>query len=113
MQHRSRSTVLALTIAVSVGSTFAQTAHADAIDGDWCHGASHLNIEGSSILTPGRNKIEGLYNRYRFAYTVPANEPGAGSEIRMAMIRGQEIVHLEREGQTGTPEIWRRCKPIS
>lgn len=105
--------VLALTIAVSASSAFAQSAHADSIDGDWCHGASHLHIAGSTILTPGRNTIEGFYYRYRFAYTVPSNEPGAGGEIKMTMIRGQEIVHLEREGQTGAPEVWRRCKPIS
>ena len=92
---------------------FAQSAHADSIDGVWCHGASHLHIAGSTILTPGRNTIEGFYYRYRFAYTAPSNEPGAGSEIKMVLIRGQEIVHLEREGQTGAPEVWRRCKPIS
>jgi hypothetical protein len=88
-------------------------AFADAIDGDWCHGGLHMEITGSTIVTPGRNRIEGQYNRYRFAYTVPASEPGAGGEITMVMIRGQEIVHLRRPGQSGEPEVWRRCKPIS
>ncbi len=86
---------------------------ADAIDGDWCNGGLHLEINGTTIVTPGRNKLDGQYFRYRFIYTVPANEPGAGGEITLVMIRGQEIVHLRRPGQTGDPEVWRRCKPIS
>ncbi len=113
MRHWLRTMSLASAIALSLTCAFAGSAHADAIDGDWCHGADHLNIAGSTILTPGRNTIEGVYNRYRFAYIAPANEPGAGGEIRMVMIRGQEVVHLERAGQTGGPEVWRRCKPIS
>ena len=86
---------------------------ADAIDGDWCNGGLHMEINGASIVTPGRNKVDGQYYRYRFVYTAPANEPGAGGEISLVMIRGQEIVHLRRAGQTGDPEVWRRCKPIS
>lgn len=88
-------------------------ARADAIDGDWCHGGDHMHIEGSTIVTPARNKIEGRYGRYRFSYVVPSNEKGAGTEISMVMIRGQELVHLTRAGQGGDPEVWRRCKPIS
>lgn len=88
-------------------------AHADAIDGDWCSGASHLLIEGATIVTPARNKVEGRYTRYSFNYVVPAGEPGSGGEISMVMIRGQEMVHLRRAGQGGEPEVWRRCKPIS
>lgn len=113
MQYRSRAKIFAMTIAVSSGIAAAGSAHADAIDGDWCRGADHFNIEGSTILTPGRNKLEGVYNRYRFAYIAPANEPGAGGEVRMVMIRDEEVVHLQRAGQTGDPEVWRRCKPIS
>ena len=90
----------------------APAALADAIDGDWCNGASHFFIEGSTIVTPARNKIEGTYGRYRYSYVVPANEPGAGNEISMVFIR-PETVHLTRPGQTGGPEVWRRCKPIS
>lgn len=95
-------------IALSAGPALA-----DAIDGDWCFSSHHMNIDGSTIVTPARNKIQGQYGRYRFAYVVPAGEAGAGSEITMVMIRGQEIVHLTRPGQTGGPEVWRRCKPIS
>lgn len=113
MRHWSRTLILATATALALVCALPQSAHADAIDGDWCRNADHFNIEGSTILTPGRNKIEGVYNRYRFAYIDPANELGAGGEIRMVMIRGEEIVHLQRAGQTGEPEVWRRCKPIS
>jgi hypothetical protein len=98
---------------VIVAAIACTPARADAIDGDWCAGSSHLLIEGSRITTPGRNVIQGEYNRYRFKYVVPANEPGAGSEINMVMIRGQEMVHVSRTGHPGEPEVWRRCKPIS
>lgn len=111
MPYLARATIL--TAAVLCGTLLSSPARADAIDGDWCFGANHLLIEGSSIITPARNKITGDYRRYTFTYTVPASEPGAGTEIKMVMIRGQEIVHLTRAGQTGEPEVWRRCKPIS
>ena len=112
MRNSARATIMA-TMMMGSAILLAAPARADAIDGDWCFGASHLLIEGSSIITPARNKIQGEYNRYRFSYVVPANEAGAGIEIRMVMIRGQEIVHLTRAGQSGEPEVWRRCKPIS
>jgi hypothetical protein len=113
MRRRLRTSMFCSTIALSLATASIGTAHADAIDGDWCHGAAHLNIDGSTILTPGRNTIQGFYNRYRFAYTVPAGEPGAGGEVSMMMIRGQELVHLQSGGSSGEPEVWRRCKPIS
>lgn len=113
MHQRSRTMILAAIVAVSAASLTATPAHADAIDGDWCHGTSHLAINGDSIVTPGRNKIQGQYTRYSFVYIVPVNEPGAGNEVSMVMVRGQELVQLKRSGQDGEPEVWRRCKPIS
>lgn len=113
MRQRSRSLVLAVGVAASAVGWSCGPAWADAIDGDWCNGANHLEIQGSTIVTPGRNKIQGQYGRYRFVYVVPAGEVGAGGEITMVMIRGQELVQLTRPGQTGGPEVWRRCKPIS
>jgi hypothetical protein len=93
---------------------FCMPARADAIDGDWCMGADHMLIEGSNILTPGRNKIAGNYGRYRYTYIAPANEPGAGGEVKMVMIRGTETIHVERPGgEAGKPEVWQRCKPVS
>jgi hypothetical protein len=113
MQQGSRSMVLAAGVAAAGLGMFCGPAWADAIDGDWCNGANHLEIHGSTIVTPGRNKIQGQYGRYRFIYVVPVGEAGAGSEITMVMIRGQELLHPTRPGQTGAPEVWRRCKPIS
>jgi hypothetical protein len=113
MRRRSGSWMMAAAVALGAGVLPTAPALADAIDGDWCNGANHMEIQGSTIVTPGRNKIEGQYGRYRFAYRIPAGEPGAGGEITMVMIRGQEMVHLTRPGQAGGPEVWRRCKPIS
>jgi hypothetical protein len=94
--------------------TSAGSARADAIDGDWCMGADHMNIDGSTILTPGKNKIAGNYGRYRYSYIAPASEPGAGGEVKMVMIRGREQVHVDRPGGDPTkPEVWSRCKPVS
>lgn len=113
MRLQIRSMVLTGAIALTAAGLPSTAARADAIDGDWCNGASTMHIDGETILTPGRSSIKGRYTRYSFAYVVPANEPGAGSEVNMVMIRGLETVHLTRAGQTGSPEAWRRCKPVS
>jgi hypothetical protein len=88
---------------------------ADAIDGDWCKGADHMMIEGTKITTPGRNTTTGDYGRYRFSYVIPPNEPGGGGEAKLVMLRGGlETVHAFRPGTpVDTPEVWRRCKPVS
>lgn len=83
---------------------------ADAIDGQWCLASNHFAIEGPNILTPGGNRIGGNYSRHGFTYVVPANEPGAGTEIVMVLVN-EETVQLTRSGST--PETWRRCKPTS
>ncbi len=92
----------------------ATPAHADAIDGDWCMGGDHMNIDGSTIITPGRNRITGTYGRYRYSYLIPVNEPGAGGEVKMIMNRGRETIHVDRPGgDPAKPEVWTRCKPVS
>jgi len=111
MPRRSVAGPIGLALAGSVVSPL--PALADAIDGDWCYGGSHMEITGSSIVTPDRNKVQGVYGRYRFSYTIPTNEAGAGGEITMVMIRGQELLQLNRPGAKDGPEVWRRCKPIS
>ena len=113
MRERPTAMMLGAVVALGAVALLGAPARADAIDGDWCNGGHHMEINGSTIVTPGRNRIQGDYNRYRFAYVIPTNEPGAGGEITMVMIRGQEVVHLRRPGQAGEPEVWRRCKPIS
>ena len=89
----------------------ARPARADAIDGQWCLASSHFEINGPNIRTPGGNSIVGNYDRHGFTYVVPANEEGAGVQIVMVLLN-EETVQLTRASGT-TPEIWRRCKPIS
>jgi len=96
-----------------VGVTFiigAGPVRADAIDGQWCLGASHFEINGPNIRTPGGNEIIGGYNRHGFSYVVPTNEAGAGTRIVMVLLN-EETVRLTRG--TEAPETWKRCKPIS
>ena len=85
-------------------------AHADAIDGQWCLGASHFEINGPNIRTPGGNDITGEYNRHGFQYVVPVNEEGAGTQIVMVLLN-EETVRLTRG--SAAPETWKRCKPTS
>lgn len=85
-------------------------ARADAIDGQWCLGSSHFEINGPNIRTPGGNNITGNYDRHGFGYVVPQNEEGAGTEIVMVLLN-EETVRLTRG--TSTPETWKRCKPVS
>ena len=85
-------------------------ARADAIDGQWCLGASHFEINGPNIRTPGGNAITGNYDRHGFEYVVPSNEAGAGSKIVMVLLN-EETVRLTRG--TSAPETWKRCKPVS
>lgn len=86
-------------------------AHADAIDGDWCHAETgRMEIRGPNIVTPGGTKMEGLYGRHSFSYDVPAGEPGAGATLNMILI-DDNTVHLTKGAATATttPQIWRRC----
>jgi hypothetical protein len=99
--------VLLCCVALVIG---ASSARADAIDGQWCLGASHFEINGPNIRTPGGNDITGEYNRHGFRYVVPANEQGAGMQIVMVLLN-EETVHLTRG--TSAPETWKRCKPVS
>jgi hypothetical protein len=88
----------------------ASPAHADAIDGQWCLGGSHFEINGPNIRTPGGNEMTGEYNRHGFRYVVPANEQGAGTQIVMVLLN-EETMHLTRGASA--PETWKRCKPVS
>jgi len=88
----------------------AASARADAIDGQWCFGSSHFEINGPKIRTPGGNDIVGNYDRHGFSYVVPANEPGTGAQIIMVLLN-EETVQLTRG--TSAPETWKRCKPVS
>ncbi|CAN0556225.1 unnamed protein product [Laminaria digitata] len=64
---------------------------ADAIDGNWCNGVKRLEISGAKIVTPGGNRIDGLYGRHDFTYTVPAGEPGAGATVDMDLLDEDDL----------------------
>src|SRR5262245_33967663 len=107
MIRRYPKIVVAWTLAVFASVC---SARGDAIDGQWCLGASHFEISGPSIRTPGGNDITGNYDRHGFDYVVPANEEGAGTKIVMVLLN-EETVRLTRG--TSVPETWKRCKPVS
>ncbi len=84
-------------------------ARADAIDGHWCHeDGRRFEIAGPTIVTPGRNRIQGQYGRHYFSYTVPASEPGGGTTINMTLM-GEMMVNLKPGN--APEETWRRCGP--
>jgi hypothetical protein len=97
-----------------VGATLALAclavpAHADAIDGDWCHGdGRHLSIRGPDIVTPAGARMQGDYARHFFTYKPPAPERGAGGTVSMRLVN-ENTVHVTYGESAATPEIWSRC----
>lgn len=107
------------TAAVAVVVLFGPSpVRADAIDGNWCNGVKRLEISGDKIVTPGGNKIDGIYGRHDFTYTVPAGEPGAGASVDMDLI-GDDDLRVWPNGRSPDPEkagaqMWKRCAaPVS
>ena len=83
-------------------------ARADQIDGHWCYeDGRNLSIDGPKIVTPGGNRIEGDYTRHGFSYTVPADEPGAGTLTAMNQL-SDLVIHVRPDG-AAEPQVWRRC----
>ncbi len=104
-RSQSRFAVVALVLA---GAGLALPARADAIDGNWCHAdGRRMSIQGSQMVTPGGNRLEGRYSRHHFAYTVPTSEPAAGQLVDMTLL-DEYTVHV-RTGTEGAPETWKRC----
>jgi hypothetical protein len=85
-------------------------AHADAIDGEWCHSGSHFKIDGPTIVTPGGNQIQGDYSRHSFRYTVPTGETSAGGVITMLLL-DEEHVAVRHGAEESI--VWRRCRVTS
>ncbi len=84
-------------------------ARADAIDGAWCRSdGRRIVIAGPSVTTPEGHQITGDYGRHVFAYTVPAAEPGAGSEVHMQLM-GE--YHVQVQEGAAAPVMWDRCGP--
>jgi hypothetical protein len=84
-------------------------AHADAIDGHWCHqDGRRLEIAGPVIVTPGGSRIEGIYSRHYFSYVAPAADTPPGVNVEMALVN-EWTVHARAAGSE--PEVWHRCAP--
>jgi hypothetical protein len=85
------------------------TAHADAIDGHWCHqDGRRLEIAGPMIVTPGGSRIEGTYSRHYFSYVAPATDTPPGVNVDMALVN-EWTVQARAAGSEA--EIWHRCAP--
>ena len=86
-------------------------ARADAIDGDWCRAdGKRISIRGPEIVTPGGQKIQGLYTRHYFEYVVPAGEAGANDKVFIAL-QNEQLAHA-RQGAADAPvQVWIRCLP--
>jgi len=85
---------LFMTLLGAAVSMLAAPAHADAIDGHWCHkDGRRMSIEGSAIVTPGGKSMEGEYARHGFAYVIPGGEPGAGSRASMAL-QSEDVIRM-------------------
>lgn len=98
--------------------TIASPVSADAIDGNWCYGVKRLEIAGPQIVTPGGNKIQGIYGRHDFTYTVPAGEPGAGATVDMDLLGDNDLqlwpTGRGADAQKAGAQMWKRCAaPVS
>ncbi len=91
----------------------AAPARADSIDGRWCsEDGRRMDIQGSTIVTPNGTTMIGNYGRHDFSYTVPPQEPLAGTAITMRL-RGETTINLWKGASGGEPEVWKRCTPVS
>jgi hypothetical protein len=105
-----RKSALALMVTIGVTFSFAHSAHADAIDGDWCHSSGkRMSIRGPAIVTPGGQETSGNYTRHFFSYVIPAGEAGAGATVEIQLLN--EYLAHARQGDDPTVQEWRRCQP--
>lgn len=116
MAERMSRALVAGMSGVAMAVLGATSALADRIDGEWCRESRHFTIEGPNIVTWGGTRMTGDYDRHGFRYTVPANEPEAGTQVEM-VLRGEELVDVFRrvDGSSAppAPESWRRCRVTS
>lgn len=81
---------------------------ADAIDGTWCFkDGRHMIIDGPNILIPGGLRLQGLYDRHGFEYTVPDGQPQAGTTITMSLIDDDTMTVYPG---TAPMQTWLRCR---
>jgi hypothetical protein len=92
------------------------SAWADAIDGHWCYpDGRRIFIQGSAIITPGGNRIDGNYSRHFYSYVAPSSEPDSGQTVFMALMN-EETVRLRVGAAPAYPsdaseQVWHRCGP--
>ncbi|MBK9083247.1 MAG: hypothetical protein IPL88_14750 [Rhizobiales bacterium] len=104
---------LASIAAFAIAFGTAAPARADRIDGDWCDGAGRrIEIQGSTILTPGGAKASGDYGRHSFSYDAPAGEAPAG-RIDFRQLNDDVMHETTAVGADGKPRVWKRCRTIS
>ena len=93
-----------------------ETAHADAIDGNWCfRDGRHFSIQGPRIVTPKGTAMTGDYDRHSFVYVIPAREPNAGQKVEMVLL-GDDDLSLTTGpagGDRSPAELWHRCNVTS
>ena len=106
---RGKTIVMALAGLIVMDVAMPGIAHADAIDGHWCHqDGRRLQITGPVIVTPAKTRADGQYDRHYFSYVVPAGDPGAGTTVNMALMG--EMTMIMKAGNTAD-ETWNRCGP--
>ncbi len=94
--------------------SYAGTAAADAIDGDWCFSdGRHMAINGPRITTPAGTPTTGDYDRHAFIYTVPDSDPDTGRKIFMVM-RDEDTILVSADAWPGgadaaPTQTWIRC----
>ena len=95
----------------------ASEVRADRIDGTWClkKPAKRITIDGNNIITPHGSPTKGDNTHHGFTYTVPKNEPGAGSFVVMEQLSDDEILvrmGANRESAAkAKPRSWGPCPP--
>ena len=109
----SRHRAAALALAAALATLAPQAARADAIDGDWCNAeGKHLAIKGNEITLPDGSQLQGAYTRHSFAYTVPENQPAAGTQMILRLVNEDNLLAAAYRGPT-PPEPWKRCEHVS
>jgi hypothetical protein len=90
---------------------FAGAARADTVDGDWCRAdGKRISIHGPEIVTPGGQRIQGVYTRHYFEYVIPAGEAGANDKVFITL-QNEQLAHARQGAADAAIQVWIRCLP--